>query len=186
MTPFEILAEARSRFITLYHKDQAALERLLDQALGKFQDKAGAILEIWSDDPVFVAPPLFRAPANCCDRQKRYIPFFMERNEDGARIIRLKLLSRHQAPYCLYYFCDLRKWNKNEDLPGDCAALICDYLEALIAVYNTKREREAYLQAGMNESAQTLLSEQELRQRLTELEQEMEAAKAVIPPASMF
>ena len=103
-----------------------------------------------------------------------------------CRAIILTPTARHVTPYCLYYFCDLRNWELDSPLPGDCDSLLCDYLEALIAVQNTKREREAYLLSGMTEAAQTLPSEMELRQRVSELEVAMEDNKAIVPPASMF
>lgn len=172
--------------MVLYHYDLAALEKLLYQALGKFQDKAGVILEIWSDDPVFELPPRFHAVAGCSDSKRRYIAHRLEKDAEGQKILRLLPGSKHVAPYCLAYFCSLRYWDMEEELPADCDALVSDYLEALIAILNTKKEREAYLQAGMQEAAQTLQSEQELRQRVTDLEREMEDNKAIIPPASMF
>ena len=43
MTPSQVLEEAKGRFVVLYHDSPEALERLLRQALGKFQDKAGSI-----------------------------------------------------------------------------------------------------------------------------------------------
>lgn len=131
-------------------------------------------------------PPLFHGVAGCCDSKKRYVPWRAGINEEDQKTIILQTHSRHQPPFCLSWFCHLRKWDLDTDLPGDCDALLADYLEALIAIPNTKREREAYLQAGMNDAAQALPSEQELRQRVADLEKEMEDNKAIIPPASMF
>lgn len=186
MTPAEILEETKSRFMVLYHNDPERLALLLKQALGKFQDKAGAILEFWQNDAVFKLPPHFRAVAGCCDNKRRYVAWRNAVDEEGNPVISLNVKTRHVAPFCLYYFCDLRKWPEDKDLPGDSAILIMDYLEALIAIVNTKMEREAYLLAGMNDAAQILPTEQELRQRVTDLEIEMESAKAIIPPASWF
>lgn len=186
MTPAQILDEARSRFMVLYHHEQKALEKLLRQALGKFQDKAGVILEIWSEVPVFELPPRFHAVAGCSDSKRRHLAHRLEKDEEGRKILRLLPGSKHAPPYCLFYFCSLRDWSLEEELPGDCGSLVCDYLEALIAILNVKKEREAYLQSGMQEAAQTFQSEQELRQRISDLEREMEDNKAIIPPASMF
>lgn len=189
MTPAQILAEAKSRFMVLYLEDPDILNRLLRQALGKFQDKAGVIVETWLEEAVSPLPPLFHGVAGCCDAKRRYIAYrYGEIEENGKKIKTIVLVTnkRHEKPYCLSYFCDLRNWDVERELPGDCDALITDYLEALIAVQNTKRERESYLMAGMNDPAQNLLSEQELRQRVTDLEREMEDNKAMILPASMF
>lgn len=159
---------------------------LLYRALGKFQDKAGVILEAWYDEPIFELPPRFHGIAGCCDSKRRHIAHRFEKSEEGQKLIRLLPRSRHTAPYCLSYFCSLRDWGMEDELPGDCTELVSDYLEALISIPNTKKEREAYLQSGMLDAAQTLQSEQELRQRVTDLEEEMENNKAIIPPASMF
>lgn len=186
MTPASILEEVKTRFMVLYHHDEEVLKNLVYRALGKFQDKAGVIQEVWFDEPVLELPPRFHAVAGCSDSKRRYIAHRVEKDEEGHKILRLLPGSKHVPPYCLSYFCSLRDWDMEEELPADCDALVSDYLEALIAILNTKKEREAYLQAGMQEAAQTLQSEQELRQRVTDLEREMEDNKAIIPPASMF
>lgn len=186
MTPANILEEVKTRFMVFYHHDDEVLQRLLYRALGKFQDKAGVILEVWFDEPTLELPPRFHAVAGCSDFKRRYIAHRLETNEEGHEILRLLPKAKHVSPYCLSYFCSLRDWDMEEELPADCDALVSDYLEALIAILNTKKEREAYLQAGMQDSAQTLQSEQELRQRVADMEREMEDNKAIIPPASMF
>ena len=190
MTPTKVLSEAAARFTVLLHDDPKALARLLRQALGKFQDKAGAILEAWQEGTRFQLPPHFQGVAGCCDAQRRYVPWrrVLVTDNDGleVKVIDLIASTRHEAPFCLQYFADLRHWPDDEDLPGDCVPLLADYLEALIAVHNTERQYNAYLTAGMHENAQALISQQELRQRLTELEQAMEDNKSIVPPASMF
>ena len=185
MTPAQVLEEAASRFMVLYHNNPDALARLLRQALGKFQDKAGVIMEVWQEGTAFMAPPHFHAVAACCDTRRRYVAWRLVTDAETP-VIQLLPAAKHAAPFCLLYFADLRSWDMDTPLPGDCAALLADYLEALVAVHNVKREREAYLLSGMNEQAQTLPSEQELRQRISDLEREMEDNKAVLPPASMF
>lgn len=186
MTPAELLEEAKSRFIVLYYDDPVNLERLLRQALRKFQDKAGVVMEVWLDEPEFLCPSHFHAIAAGCDSKRRHLAWRVEADEEGSKYIRLKTTPRHEAPYCLYYFANLQDWPLNEPLPKDVPALLADYLEALISIKNTWLERHVYLQAGMHDSAQQLLSEQELRQRVADLEEEMESCKALIPPASTF
>jgi len=187
MTPKEILEDAVARFVVCYIVDPAEQERLLRQALGKFQDRAGVIREVWGDGLTFPFPEDFQAIAGCSDSKRRYIPWRIESNTEGNPCgIQLVLDKRHEPPYCLAYFCDLRSWAMESPLPGDCSSLVGDYLEALIAVKNVKREREAYLAMDMTEAAQNLPSEQELRTRISELEKEMQETKAISPPASMF
>ena len=73
----------------------------------------------------------------------------------------------------------------DKELPSESVSLILDYLEALIAVPNTERQRNTYLWTNVNAS-QDLLSTQELKSRITELEGMMEDNKAIVPPASYF
>ena len=73
----------------------------------------------------------------------------------------------------------------DKELPSESVSLILDYLEALIAVPNTERQRNTYLWTNVNAS-QDLLSTQELKSRITELEGMMEDHKAIVPPASYF
>lgn len=186
MTPAQALAEAKSRFMLLPHDDPEALEKLLRQALGKMEEKAGVLVEVWSETPMFDLPPHFRSIASCCDTRRRFAPFRICHDSIGEPHIKLQLYDKHEPPYCLTYFCDLRNWDADEDLPGQCDALLVDYLEALIAVQNTQRQREAYLTTGMQTAAGDLQSTTELKQRIADLEQEMENSKAIIPPASYF
>lgn len=203
MTPNEILEDVMHRPLVLYHDDPDRLIRLLRQALGKFQDKAGAILELWGEKGSFEIPPHFHAVAGCSDSERRYMPWrfgeaekeaVTDTNEFGVEtveIIKVKTINlvigrKHIAPYCLYYFADLRNWPLDEDLPPDCSTIIADYLEALLNVVNIERQREAYLSMDMVQAAQELQNVSELRQRITDLEIVMEENKALIPPASQF
>ena len=156
MTPQEILEEVKNRPLVLYHDDPERLERLLRQALGKFQDKAGAILETWGEKGSFEIPPHFHAVAGCSDAKRRYMAWrfgeiekevVVETNEFGVETVEVQKVTtidlvigaKHEAPYCLYYFADLRHWPLDEKLPPDCSALLADYLEALLNVVNIER-----------------------------------------------
>lgn len=187
MTPGQILEDAVARFVVCYIVDPAEQERLLRQAPGKYQDKAGLIRETWGEEPSFPFPRDFHAIAGCSDTKRRYIPWRLEKDAEGKPCgVSLVLGARHEPPYCLAYFCNLRDWAMDSPLPGDCDSLVGDYLEALIAVKNVRREREAYLAMNLTEAAQNLPSEQDLRTRISDLEKEMQENKAIIPPASMF
>ena len=83
MTPSELLEEVKGRFVVLYHDAPEALDRLLRQAMAKFQDKAGVLLEVWSETPVIPLPAHFKSVATCCDAKRRYAPFRVEAAEDG-------------------------------------------------------------------------------------------------------
>lgn len=185
MTPGQILEDVVARFVVCYITDPAEQERLLRQALGKFQDRAGVIREVWGEAS-FSLPPDFHAVAGCSDSRRRYVPWRIESDAEGQPLVRPVSGNQHEPPFCLAYFCNLRDWGLDSPLPGDCASLVSDYLEALLAVKNVKREREAYLAANMIEAAQGLPAEQDLRARIAELEKEMTDNKAISPPASMF
>lgn len=183
MTPSQALDDAKGRFIILYHDDEAALSRLLRQALAKFQDKAGVIRE-WVTDETAVRLdelPHFKAPALCSDSKRRYVPFEFDRKSES---IELRPGPKCEAPYRIEYFADLRSWPDDEDLPADCFPLLTDYLEALIAVPNAERARYAMASTGI--PYQELPSVQELRQRISDIEREMEDCKALIPSSSAF
>lgn len=182
MTPSEILEEVKGRFVVLYHDSPEALERLLRQALGKFQDKAGSIAELWTDELVFAYPENYQHIASCCDTNRRYIPF--RENPEECTITLIPSV-KNVAPYCLYYFRNLRDWPIDKDLPRESVSLIMDYLEALIAVPNTERQRNTYLWTNVN-AAQELPSIQDLKSRILEIETMMEENKAIVPPISYF
>ena len=80
MTPLELLEEVKGRFIVLYHRDDAALKRLLRQALGKYQDKAGVILQTSYEAGTKEAeiPDLYLTVAACQDEDGRFVPVFVD------------------------------------------------------------------------------------------------------------
>lgn len=181
MTPQEILDEVIRRFMVLYHNDPEDLKRLLRQALAKYQDKAGYICETWYSSAIILPPERLSGIASISDKKKRYVPWHVDMPEG---VIVLDVLDKNESPYCLSWFVNLRDWPLDEDLPGDVPTLLADYLEALIAVQNTERQRNAMLITG--QQTQDLSSVQDLRQRIRDIEIEMEENKSIIVPASYF
>ena len=181
MTPQEILDDVLKRFMVLYHNDPEDLKRLLKQALAKYQDKAGYICETWYSSTVIIPPERMSGIASVYDKGKRYVPWHVDMPEG---VIVLDTLDKNEAPYCLAWFVNLRELPLDEDLPGDCPTLLADYLEALIAVQNTERQRNAMLITG--QQTQDLPTVADLRQRIKDLELEMEDNKSIIVPASYF
>lgn len=196
MTPMDILDDVKQRFIVLYHNEDDALIRLLRQALSKYQEKAGAIADVSSDTSLIDIPPHFLCGLCAVDTKKRRVSYSVQKTatipateiapaEYETKIV-LDVKGKDRiAPYTFYYFEDLRKWGLDEELPHDCIALISDYLEALIALYNVERQKEVYLTTGIT-AGSDLPSQSELRNRLTEIEQQMEDNKAIILPQSSF
>ena len=183
MTPIQLLEDTKRRFMVLYHDDPEDLRRLLHQALAKFQDKAGYIAEFWTWDSTIEVPDGFQAVASVSDKRGRYVPWRMCPASNGKAIV-LAPLDKNESPYCLYYFLNLRKWPHEKDLPGDVPPLLEDYLEALIALQNTERQRNAMNLTG--QMTQDLPPVSELKQRVREIEMEMEDSKNIIVPASYF
>ena len=183
LSPLAILEEVQRRPMVLYHNDPEDLQRLLKQALGKFADKAGYICESIEHETEFFPPhPCFKTVASIADCKGRYVPWYMDMYD---RNIKLSPLDKNEPPYRVYWFVDLRRWPLTERLPGDCPPLLADYLEALVMLQNTKRERSAMMMTGSPQASE-LPSEQELRQRIADLETEMEENKNMIVPASYF
>lgn len=99
-------------------------------------------------------------------------------------VVQLHVSARHVTPYRIEYFADLADWPGDEEIPGDVPALLADYLEALIAVPNSERARFTAYTTGI--PAQDIPSLTELKQRIEELETEMEECKALVPSTSWY
>lgn len=177
MTPLQLLEEVQDRFILLFHDDEAILHRLLRRALGKYQDKAGVLLQMNTSETLIPLPDLCAGIAACSDAKGRYIPAQLD-TEDCA--LRLESSAKHQSPYVILYFANLRDWPLEKPLPSECLELVSDYLEALIALPNTGRAWK--VMASTHLSTADLPSTEEAQARITALEIQMEEAKAVIPP----
>lgn len=196
MTPKELLNEVKNRFIVLYHNDDSDLLRLLKQALGKYQEKAGEVAEVSSNSSFLSIPPHYLCTVCAADAAGRRMTCKKQSvetvpaSEIAPAITEEKFVfsvnnRKFEAPYTLYYFQNLRDWDMDEELPHDCVALIGDYLEALIALYNVERQKEVYLATGIS-SGSELPSQSELKQRLSDIEIQMEDNKAIIMPQSSF
>ena len=196
MTPADILEDVKHRFIVLYHNEDEALIRLLRQSLSKYQEKAGEIANVSSGSSLIDIPPHFLCPLCAVDAKKRRVSCSLQKVEKEAATeiapatyeekIVLEVKGKDRiAPYTFYYFENLREWEYDEDLPHDCVALISDYLEALIALYNVERQKEVYLTTGISAGSE-LPSQSELRSRISEIELQMEDNKAIVMPQSSF
>lgn len=176
MTPLELLEEVKGRFVVLYHNNDAALRRLLRQALGKYQDKAGVLLQTRYPAGTTEAdlPELYLTVAGCQDEMLRHVPVFVDDAEG-----RIVFSPEASGSLTLYWLARLRDWPDDRPLPYGCVGLVGDYLEALIDIPNTSRTRDAY--HGMDGPIPDLPSMQEMRARLTELEQQMEECRAILP-----
>ncbi|WP_165071311.1 hypothetical protein [Desulfovibrio sp. ZJ200] len=177
MTSLELLEEVKGRFVVLYHNDDTALQRLLRQALGKYQDKAGVILQSRFEAGTKEAdfPELYLTVAGCHDEMHRHVP--VQVDEAAGKL--LFYPEADSGALTLYWLARLRDWPPDRPLPYGCVGLVGDYLEALIDIPNTSRTRDSY--HGMGGPIPDLPSLQEMRARLTELEQQMEECRAILP-----
>lgn len=182
MTPLELLEEVKGRFVVLYHQDDAALRRLLKQALGKYQDKAGVILQSCYPAGVGEAelPELYLGVAGCQDETGRHVPVFVD---DAKRKLHFDV-SESSGALRLYWLARLRDWPEDRELPYGCVGLVGDYLEALIDIPNTQRSRSAW--HDIQGPTQDLPSVQELKARLAELELQMEECRAIVPAMAVI
>lgn len=179
MTPQELLEEVKGRFVVLYHDNDAALQRLLRQALGKYQDRAGVVLETTFPAGTLEAdvPDLFLSVAASHDEASRFVPVTVD---DAAGKLRFQPGDSNTGGLTLHWLVRLRDWPLDKPLPHGCTGLVGDYLEALIDIPNTARTRDAY--HAIDGPAADLPSLQELKSRLVELEQSMEESRAILPP----
>ncbi len=181
MTPYELLEEAKARFIVLYHDDEEELERLLYYSLGKFQDKAGSIASFRMEGGGGVGP----LPPDCLEVSMVVDArgVYHDHITDGQNITVETFDNETAYPLTIHYFQNLRKWDGETNLPNGCVSLVLDYLIALIDIPNTERERGAALATGQQVE---LPSKQDLQARLDALELAMEEAKAIVMPVSVW
>lgn len=179
MTPQELLEEVKGRFVVLYHKDDATLQRLLRQAMGKYQDKAGVLME--SDFPAGTdeadMPQPFLCVAACHDESYRHVP--VKEDMAGSKLY-FRPVGTTAGGLTLHWLARLRDWPLDVPLPHGCTGLVGDYLEALINIPNTARARD--VNRAIDGPTSELASEQELKARLVELEMAMEESRAMLPP----
>lgn len=181
MTPTELLEEVKGQFVVLFHNDAAALSRLLKQALGKYQEKAGILLRAQVDAAVtapVALPPHYLSLAIAVDNNAAFVPAY-----DDANGIVLQGDDNTAYPVTLHYYADLRNWPDTEDLPNNCIPLVMEYLKALIDIPNAERTRSANAQIGIQAEVP---SAQELREVVANIEMAMEDSKAIPIPVAVF
>lgn len=197
MTPSELLDEAKSRFIVLYHNDSTKLNGLLRQALGKFSDKAGVTVtatipftspdnsglsptEYIADTPMYYAPlpSYFKDIAVAKDAKGKWHEVVVGTDpETNEPCLIFSLDDTSVSPMIVEYFVDMREWDEDTNLPNGVVSSVLDYLVALIDVPNTERERAVSQQSGQTPE---LPSKSELMQRIDQIEQGWEENAAFI------
>ncbi len=179
MTPVEVLDMVQGLFPTMY-LDQVMLNSLLVKALGVYQDHAGPYDTMTVADGSTVALPTnFLSLAAISDVRGRWHDSIVRNDTLTVRETYLSV-----RPYTVHYFCALRSMVLNRDvLPKDAVGPIMSYLEALIRVANTDRERQVMLSAGITVE---LPSREELMQRLDAEMESLEESRSMLPMATVY
>lgn len=181
MKPFDLLNAVKEQFKPLYIDDSGVLKKLLDQTLRAYRDKAGVLARVETVDEAetVAVPDDFQTLVCAEDSKGRWHK--CAKVDDVFTIV---TDTNSVAPYTFTYFVDLTRIDFTEgELPTETHALLMDHLTALIDVQNTKRARAAAQATGRQAE---FPMDQELRERVTQVELEMDEAKAIIPMAAVF
>jgi hypothetical protein len=186
MKPTELLEEVKLRFTTLLHNEPPRLEALLRQALGVYQEKAGCVRKVKirsltidvDGESTFAMPNDFLAMQVLKDARSGLVRHDVNTSE---KTITLHYRDRGaKLPLDMHYFVNLRRVPLNEyELPEDIVSLVQDYLEALIRIPNTARERLVLIAGNMDPTV--LPSDSELIERKEALELEMQSNRVITP-----
>lgn len=179
MTPRELLTDVLTRFQVVYLSDPVQ-ESLLKQALSTYQTVVGPTAKLSILDALPVLKPAgFLEVAVCLDTEGRWHDVIY-----SATDLTVVTTTKSVAPFTLYYFLNLRGMNIDTDqLPDSSVMLLTEYLYILLAIPNTQRAREAMTVTGIQ---MELPDDNELNNRKSLLEQEMDESAAMIPMATVY
>lgn len=191
MTPNELLEEAKGRFVPLYYNDESDLQALLKQALAKYQTKAGSIATVIvteDDENVVGLPSDYLDLMMAVDSKARYVECAIDTTSSEITIIPADSdddWSDTTFPVTVHYFQNMRDLNlASGKLPNGSTSMLLDYLVALIEQQNTPRK--AMMEADIAGLQGELPSSQELKDRILQLEEQMEDMKAMVMPVAIF
>lgn len=179
MTPRELLADVLTRFQVVY-LTTSVQESLLKQALSTYQSVVGPTAKLSVLDALPVLKPAgFLEVAICLDTEGRWHDVIY-----SATDLTVVTTTKSKAPFTLHYFLNLRGLDlDNGVLPEDSITLLTEYLYTLLAIPNTQRAREALTVTGIQ---MELPDDNELNNRKSLLEQEMDESAAMIPMATVY
>lgn len=180
MTPQELLDEVKTRFNPLLITDAARLENLLRQALRTYQDRAGVIRNIDVQEEEFDRPEDALELITASDSNGTYIECREYRDDAGKVHWKLLPTCRHEGPYRVTYLLHLAALKLDADqLPRGITSLLGDYLECLIDIENTRRQRMANQTAGL--PYDHLRADMELLEMKLRLEENMQETAESLP-----
>lgn len=180
MTPKELLTEVKTRFVPLFITDETRLENLLKQALRTYQDRAGVLRHLDVEAEEFDRPTDALELVASCDARGTFVECREVRLPDGTVRWRLNPDCRHAAPYRLTYLLHLAEIDLDSgQLPRGTVSLLADYLEALIDIENTRRNRMALQTGGL--PYDHLRADMELQEVKLRLEENMQETAESLP-----
>ncbi|EKI3096608.1 hypothetical protein PC510_003889 [Escherichia coli] len=184
MTPRELLDDVIGRFPVLLHDDDDALRRLLVQALGTYQDRAGVIrtvlLKRGLGESARELPDDFLYQVGVCDSLDGFICSSVI---DGK--LELELCGCINWPLKFRYLVNLREMDiETGTVPPNIIGMVSNYLEILIKIPNTDRLRTVSIAGKLDVS--TLPDDATLYERKTQLENDMANLRAILPMFSIY
>jgi len=176
MTPQQIIDRVTGRFDVLYYSDTAKLQALMQDTLGTFEDRAGAVRAVKIEDPDTTAtmPDDFLTIATVVDDYGRFVDFEVA-GEDPATVT---ISGTYQYPVTVQYLVNFRVLGMADDLPTSSIGLITSHFEAHLSILNARRERNVVQAAGLQREIQ---AEETLQARMDAVELAMEENAEIIP-----
>lgn len=181
MTGRELIAQAQKHFSIFYLDTSTvdALDYLLSEALGTYQDKAGytTTVKTVENETVVALPDKFLSLVSCHDAANQHHDVLIDTAEETITVQGVNLNSI--PPYTITYFVNLQAYDPaTGNLPPDIISKILEYLVALMDIPNTKRARRVALATGQEIE---LRSDEELLSKKQLLEEAMEEQHAILP-----
>lgn len=178
MTPQQIIDRVTSRYDVLYYSDAEKLQSLMSDTLGKFEDRAGAVrsFQIQSPETNGVKPSDFLAVATVHDADGR----FVEHDASGSSSV--SIFGNPSYPVTVKYLVNFRAIGMDDELPPVSVGLISEHFDAMLALLNTRRERNVVSAAGLQRE---LVAEESLRARVEAVELAMEENAEILPIATV-
>lgn len=173
MTPAEIIDRAKLKFDVLYHSNPAKLLAMMQDTLGVFEDKAGAIRSAQIVSPETSIEKPADMLAVCCVHDGKGM--FVESTTTATDIVISGIVA---YPVTVKYLVNFRDMEPDVDLPAESVGLIQAHFTAQLTARNTRRERAVATAAGLQVE---LPSEESLTAKVETIETSMEETAAIIP-----
>lgn len=185
MTPMQALERVKDSFVVLYVRDEKRLSELLEDTLGKFQEKAGVVASFGIEEKReargICLPPHFLDLAVTTDADGEWCQTHVVTEGDKKKL-NVMVDDTTRYPVTVSYFCNLRDWPKEENLPHGVVNFVLDHLKAAIAIPNVERERNILVSSGLPVELPT---QAELKEELQRLEEGLSDNSFQLPAISV-